>query len=124
MVRQIVTALGNAYECAYKSDLSKLLKVDQIIYAMKLVKEIRDATTKSVLQLLRCLTSFITDNELMNQYQQAIKQGQAAGVYSTVMAVASNALKIPKQKAAYYDALYFFSKHSWSSLKIRNVTAF
>jgi urease accessory protein len=102
------TALGNAYECADKSDLSKLLKVDQIIYAMKLVREIRDASTRSGTQLLRCLNSFIPGNELMNQYQQAIKQGQAAGVYSIVMAVASNALKIPKKKAAIM-MLYTFS---------------
>ena len=95
------------------NQLRDLIKVyvehqDQIIYAMKLVKEIRDASSRSGTQLLRCLTSFITDNELMNQYQQAIKQGQAAGVYSTVMAVASNVLKIPKQKAAIM-MLYTFS---------------
>jgi urease accessory protein len=94
------TALGNAYEYADKSDLPKLLEVDQIIYSMKIVREIRDASTRSGTQLLRCLTSFITNNELMNQYQQAIKKGQAAGVYSTVMAVACNTLKIPKRKAA------------------------
>jgi urease accessory protein len=94
------TALGNAYDYADKSDLSKLLEVDQMIYSMKLVREIRDASTRSGTQLLRCLTSFITDNKLMNGYQQAIKEGQASGVYSTVMAVASNALKIPKQKSA------------------------
>jgi urease accessory protein len=102
------TALGNAFDYADKSDLSKLLEVDQMIYSMKLVKEIRDASTRSGTQLLRCLTSFITDNKLMNEYQQAIKEGQASGVYSTVMAVASNALKIPKQKSAIM-MLYTFS---------------
>ena len=88
------TALGNAFDYADKSDLSKLLEVDQMIYSMKLVKEIRDASTRSGTQLLRCLTSFITDNKLMNEYQQSIKDGQATGVYSTVMAVASNALRL------------------------------
>ena len=102
------TALAKAYDCADESDLSSLLEVDQMIYSMKLIKEIRDASTRSGTQLLRCLTSFITDNELMNQYQEAIKQGQATGVYSTVMAVASNVLKIPKQKAAIM-MLYTFS---------------
>ena len=102
------TALGNAYEYANKSNLSKLLEVDQIIYSMKIVREIRDASTRSGTQLLRCLTSFITNNELMNQYQQAIKERQASGVYSTAMAVASNTLKIPKQKAAVM-MLYTFS---------------
>ena len=48
-------ALGNAYECADKLDLSKLIKVDQIIYSMKLVSEIRDASTLLVEFIMKML---------------------------------------------------------------------
>ena len=92
-------ALGNAYECADKLDLSKLIKVDQIIYSMKLVSEIRDASTRSGTQLLKCLIFFIKENTLLNEYQQAIKNKQASGVYPVALGVITNLLNISKHKS-------------------------
>jgi urease accessory protein len=93
------TALGNSYDCAQKSDLQKLLKVDQTLFSMKLIREIREASTRSGSQLLRCLTSFIPDNYLLNKFQDAIKDGQATGVYPVVMALACSTLDISKNTA-------------------------
>jgi urease accessory protein len=93
------TALGNSYEYAQRGNLLKVSEVDQTIFSMKLIQEIRDASTRSGTQLLRCLSYFITDNELLNRYQEAIKNRQAFGAYPVALAVASNALGIPKHKA-------------------------
>jgi urease accessory protein len=93
------TALGNSYECAQRSDLQKLLEVDQILFSMKLIREIREASTRSGSQLLRCLISFIPDNDLLNKFQNAIKHGQATGVYPVVMALACRTLDISKNTA-------------------------
>jgi urease accessory protein len=93
------TALGNSYEYAQGGNLLKVSEVDQTIFSMKLIQEIRDASTRSGTQLLRCLSYFITDNELLNRYQEAIKNRQAFGAYPVALAVASNALGIPKHKA-------------------------
>lgn len=102
------TALGNSYEHTQKSDLQKLIEVDQTIFSMKLIQEIRNASTRSGTQLLRCLSSFITDNGVLNGYQEAIKNGQATGVYPVALGVVSNILGIPKKKAGLM-MLYAFS---------------
>jgi urease accessory protein len=101
-------ALGNSYSYAQGSDLLKILEVDEILFSMKLVREIREATTRSGTQLLRCLSSFIINNEILNKYQEAIKVKQASGVYPVALAVASCALRIPKRKAGLM-MLYAFS---------------
>lgn len=101
-------ALGNSYVHTKKSDLQKLIEVDQTIFAMKLVQEVRNASTRSGTQLLRCLGSFITDNEVLKGYQEAIKNGQATGAYPVALAVASSIFGIPKKKAGLM-MLYGFS---------------
>jgi urease accessory protein len=101
------TALANAYEYAAKSDLQKLLEVDKAIFSMKLIKEIRDASIRSGTQLLRCIQSF-SNNKILSQYDNAIRQGAAFGPYPVALAVAANALSIPKRKAALL-MLYSFS---------------
>ena len=101
------TALGNAYEQAAKSNLPKLLEVDRTIFSMKLVQEIRDASVRSGTQLVRCIRSF-SDNEILTQYEDAIRAGKAYGSYPVALALAANALSIPKRKAALM-MLYSFS---------------
>ena len=102
------TALGNSYEYAKRSDLERLIEVDQTIFSMKLIQEIRETSTRSGTQLLRCMSYFITDNELLNKYQEAIKNRQASGVYPVALAVASSTLNIPKRKAGLM-MIYAFS---------------
>jgi len=101
------TALGNAYEHAARSDLLKLLEVDRVIFSIKLVQEIRDASIRSGTQLVRCIRSF-SDNKILGQYDDAIRGGQAFGPYPVALAVAANAFLIPKEKAALV-MLYSFS---------------
>jgi urease accessory protein len=102
------TALGNSYEYAKRSDLERLIEVDQTIFSMKLIQEIRETSTRSGTQLLRCISYFITDNELLNRYQEAIKNKQASGVYPVALAIASSTLNIPKRKAGLM-MIYAFS---------------
>src|ERR687888_399842 len=101
-------ALGNSYEYAKRSDLERLIQVDQITYSMKLVREIRQTSSRAGTQLLKCLSYFITDNELLNKYQEAIKNTQAYGVYPVALAIASSTLDIPKYKAGLI-MIYAFS---------------
>ena len=101
-------ALGSSYEYAQGSDLQKILEVDEILFSMKLIRETREATTRSGIQLLRCVSSFIINHEILNKYQEAIKVKQASGVYAVALAVVSSALKIPKRKAGLM-MLYAFS---------------
>jgi len=100
-------ALGNAYESAAKSNVDQLVEVDRTIFSMKLVQEIRDASTRSGTQLVRCIRSF-SDNKILCKYEEAIKSGQASGLYPIALAVAANAFSISKEKTALI-MMYSFS---------------
>jgi urease accessory protein len=93
------SALGNSYEHIQRKDLQKLVEVDNIIFSMKLIEEIRNASTRSGTQVLKCVSSFRTDNSILNGYREAIENKRASGVYPVALAVCSNALGIPKYKA-------------------------
>jgi urease accessory protein len=108
-------ALSNAYEAAQISDLKEIIQIDDFLYSIKLVKEIRDASKRSGTQLLNCVLSFVNENinsinnntddtistynTIITSYYDAIKDKTAHGVYPVALAVASNALKIPKERA-------------------------
>ena len=92
-------ALGNSYECVKKNDLKGIIEVDRITFSMKLVQEIRETSTRAGTQLLKCLSYFIEDNEMLNKYQHSIKNLQANGVYPVALAIASASLNISKRRA-------------------------
>jgi urease accessory protein len=92
-------ALGNAYEYASNADVKNVIAVDKILYSMKLIQEVRNASARSGTQMLRCTNFFVTDNKVLNEYAEAIKNGQAFGPYPVALAVSCSALSIPKRKA-------------------------
>jgi urease accessory protein len=93
------TALGNSYSCSERNDLNGLHEIDRTIFSMKLVREIRDASTRSGTQLIRCLVSFITKDELLKKFNESIKAGLATGVYPVALAIACKALDISRNNA-------------------------
>ena len=90
------TALGVSYDCIERHDIDKLIEVDQTIFSMKLIEEVRNASVRSGTQLLRCVSYFLPSNETVARFQEAIKQKKASGVYSVALAVASHSLGISK----------------------------
>jgi urease accessory protein len=66
---------------------------------MKPIKEIRDTSTRSGTQLLRCVTFFISENKLLNKYQEAIKNKQASGVYPIALGVISSVLDTSRRNS-------------------------
>jgi urease accessory protein len=108
------TALSNAFQASQSSDLGTIMEIDDLLFSMKLVKEIREASTRSGTQLLNCVLSFINktpssdtiDNtdiynskSIISSYYDAIKSKNAHGVYPVALALASNALKITRERA-------------------------
>ena len=73
-----------------KNNLTKLIEVDNLIFSMKLVEEIRNASSRSGTQLLRCVGSFVTDHSIMNGYLKAISSKKATGVFPVALAVSSS----------------------------------
>jgi len=92
-------ALGNAYDCAKKLDLQGLIEVDRTLYSMRLVEEIRNASVRSGIQLFRCAKFFVSQNKILNLYQQSVTNGYSSGIYPISFAVVCKSLNIPKHKA-------------------------
>lgn len=93
------TALGNAYESCKKRDIVSLIHIDESTYHMRLIEETRTASVRSGNQLLKCVISFSKNNKMLKEYQNAITNGKATGVYPVSFGVVTAALSIPKKKA-------------------------
>ncbi|MGN6346612.1 MAG: urease accessory protein UreF [Candidatus Nitrosocosmicus sp.] len=91
--------IGNVFNCIQRNDCSKLLELDNIYYSMRLIEETRSASTRSGIQLLRCISSLISDNDFVNFYLDNIKGGHAKGVYPVSFAISCNAMNIKKEKS-------------------------
>ncbi len=100
-------ALSNAYDSTSLNDIEKIIMCDRSLFAMKLVKELREAACRSGTQMIKCVSSFVT-NETLDGYHDAIKNFQTPGVHAVITGVTSNVLRIEKQKAILHF-LYGFS---------------
>ena len=92
-------ALSNAYNFAKEENISTIVEIDNILFSMKLIKEIREASTRSGRQLLNCVLSFVSENTLISSYYNLIKNKTANGMYPVALALASNGLHIKKERA-------------------------
>jgi urease accessory protein len=93
------SALGSAYESIQKKDLQKLIEADNTLFSMKLIEEVRNASVRSGTQILNCISSFILNNDILNKYQNAVRDKRASGIYPVALAVASNTFGVPKYNA-------------------------
>lgn|ERR1022692_3226342 len=117
-------ALSKALEFAMRSELGKLVEVDQITYAMKLCQETRDASARSGTQLLRCIGTFIKDDGLLNKYMVAIEEGKASGIYPVALGVACHVFGIPREKAAIMMLYSFTVSVVGAAIRLGVVTHF
>lgn len=93
------TALGNAHESCKKRDIASLIHTDGSIYHMRLIEETRTASVRSGNQLLKCVISFSKNKKMLKEYQNAIANGKATGVYPVSFGLVTASLSIPKKKA-------------------------
>ena len=95
-----------AYEAAAQNDFQKLLSLDETCNAVKLPREMRQASQKLGMRLIKIFQS-VCINALAHDYKAAIDTRRAAGHYCIVFGLYAAALNIPKQDALsgfYYNA--------------------
>ena len=92
-------ALANAFDSANKNDFGKVIDADTIVFATKSIKEIRDTSVRSGIQLIKCVSEFVNENEILNQYKENIIKNKVHGVFPVAFAICCNALKIKKEKS-------------------------
>jgi len=92
-------ALANVIDGANNNDFDKVIEADKIVFATKPIKEIRNASTRSGVQLIKCVSEFVSNDKILNQYKDNITKNKAHGVFPVAFAVCCNALKIKKEKS-------------------------
>ncbi len=92
-------ALANVIDSADKNELDKVMEADKIVFSTKPVKEIRNASVRSGVQLIKCVSEFVKDNKILNLYKDNITKNNAYGVFPVAFGVSCIALKINKEKS-------------------------
>ena len=95
-----------AFDEACKNELKEILQLDEECTAVKLPKEIRQASQKLGLRVLK-IFSAVCKNELLEQYKTLVQQQKTSGNYCIVFGLCASVLQISKQDALngfYYNA--------------------
>ena len=91
-----------AFEAATKNDLQTIVELDAECTAVKLPMEMRQASKKLGMRLLKIFQPLST-NDLILEYNNALQSQQATGNYCIAFGIIAQSMNISKQ-----DALYGF----------------
>jgi urease accessory protein len=95
-----------AYDAAAKHDLAALLQLDEECTALKIPREIRQASQKLGIRLLKIFSRHLP-SVFVQEYETAMQAGKASGHYCLIYGVYACLLVTPKLdalKAFYYNA--------------------
>jgi len=90
--------MENALKFASNKEFDKILELDMKINSIKNIKEVREASKRSGIQLARCVNEFVND-EILEKYLEFYKKGMVNGAYSVSFGLCANAFGIKPQKA-------------------------
>jgi urease accessory protein len=103
-----------AYDAGADHNMEKIKQLDELCTAVKLPKEIRQASQKLGNRLIRIFQP-LCNNEEVHRYAAAVQSKQADGHYCLALGLIAHALGIPKQDALtgfYYSAASGFVTNS------------
>ena len=103
-----------AYDAVTTRQMDEIRGLDDLCTAVKLPKEMRLASQKLGVRLIKIFQS-VCNNELLNQYAAAIQKKQLTGHYCIAFGIIASALQISKADALtgfYYNAAAGFVTNS------------
>ena len=102
------------YEAIAENDTEALKNLDDLCTAVKLPKEMRQASQKLGQRLIKIFLP-LCHNDWLNRYASAIQSKQLTGHYCMAFGIIASALQIPKEDALtgfYYNAAAGFVTNS------------
>ena len=90
--------MENALKFASAREFNNISELDMKINSMKNIREIREASRRSGIQLARCIREFVKD-EILEKYLEFHQKGMITGTYPVSFGLCANALGIGPQKA-------------------------
>lgn len=91
-------SLKLAYEYAEKGDIQKVFELDELLYAVKAPREMKQGSSKMCGRFIKLIEKF-TNNELILKYRDAIKNGVCNGQHCIAFGIFAAASEIPKEYA-------------------------
>ena len=92
-------ALSNTYDYTKSLQYEKIREIDSTYASMKTIKETREASFRSGIQMARCVKEFWPNDKLLNWYYDEIQKGGVTGSYPVSFAICCNALQIKRDRA-------------------------
>lgn len=89
-----------AYKAAATNDFGEVISLDQECTALKCAKEIRQASQKLGIRLIKIFRRY-KDHELISKYDIAIKEKTASGHYCIAFGIYAFLLDIPLEETLY-----------------------
>ncbi len=102
-----LVAMMNSYRISGEGSIKELVKIDRMLYAMKLVEESRETSTGMRRNMIKAI-SMITSNSLLEDFLRAVEEGETPGNYAVAYGLAAYLLHIPLVPAA-QSMLYSFT---------------
>lgn len=90
--------MENALTFASAREFDKISELDMKINSMKNIKEVRESSKRSGIQLAKCVREFVND-EILEKYLECHQRGAIDGAYPVSFGLCANALGISPQKA-------------------------
>jgi urease accessory protein len=103
-----------AYDAAIENDIKKIIALDDECTAVKLPREMREASKKLGMRLMKIFQP-VCKSGIAVKYREAVKSQTAAGHYCLVFGLYAHALDISKEDALlgfYYNAAVGFVTNS------------
>ena len=102
-------------------DIDGIVSADSRYNAMKLVREMRTASTRSGKQILQVL-AHIKSNKLTKEFLTKIDQGKSPGTYPACLAMAAHSLQIPAESAVRIMLYTYCSSIVGSAVRLGTVS--
>lgn len=113
-----------AYDAARQDDLKTLVELDQECTAVKLPMEMRQASLKLGMRLLKIFQPML-QNEMGDQYRKLVQEKKAEGHYCIVFGMIASLLNISKEDALHgflYNAAVGFVTNSVKLIPLSQLT--
>lgn len=104
--------VANAMDAIKRNSLDELVQTDNMFYSMRLIKEARNASTRSGSQILNCVIQMLDEkgcSQIAKDFMDKIKSKKSVGTYPVCLGVSAFLLGIPNQSVTKM-MLYSFSQ--------------
>lgn len=116
--------LANAIDLCASEMYGEIREADTLCSAMKAIRETREASSRSGVQLARCVREFQDGDKVLGWYWGEIQDGRLTGVYPVSFAVCCNALGITKDRASLMLLYGFVASTAGAALRLGMIQHF